>query len=283
MKVAITGSSGFVGNFLKKKLIEEGLEIFEIDLKSGIDILNKQHLEKVPYFDCLVHLAALSFVPDSYHNSRDFYITNLTGTVNALELCKKYQSRMIFMSSYVYGIPQYLPIDENHPLSAFNPYADTKIKGEELCKSYNRFFGIPITIFRPFNIYGPEQNRNFLIPSIFEQIYNKNEIVLKDPNPKRDFVYVTDVVNALFMGIKYFQSEFEIFNIGSGESKSVKEICTLILSSFDYEISLKFTGEQRENEVSDVIANIEKAKINLSWTPQISFEEGIFKLTTIRN
>lgn len=277
MKVAVTGSSGFVGNFLKKKLIEEGLEIFEIDLKSGIDILNKQHLEKVPYFDCLVNLAALSFVPDSYTNSYNFYITNLTGTVNALELCKKYQSRMIFISSYVYGVPQYLPIDENHPVSAFNPYADTKIKGEELCKSYHRFFDIPVTIFRPFNIYGPGQNRNFLIPSIFEQIRKTKSIELKDPKPKRDFVYVTDVVNAIYKGVKYDKSEFEIFNIGSGESKSVDEISSLILNNLNFKVSLKFTGEQRENEVLDVIANIEKAKNKLGWTPLISLEEGIKK------
>lgn len=283
MKVAVTGSSGFIGNFLKKKLAEEGVDLFEIDLNVGIDILHKDFLSKVPYFDCLVHLAAQSFVPDSYINSYDFYITNITGTINALELCKKYNSRIIFMSSYVYGIPKYLPIDEKHPVNAFNPYADTKIKGEELCKSYHHFFNIPVTIIRPFNIYGPGQNPNFLIPSILFQIQREKKIVLNDPNPKRDFVYITDAIESIFKCIKYEHKNVEIFNVGSGESISVKEICSIFSNFLNNVIPIEFKGQIRKSEIDETISDIKKIKHVLGWEPKISIEEGIHKLIRTYN
>ena len=122
----------------------------------------------------------------------------------------------------VYGQPHYIPIDEEHPLQPTNPYARSKILGEELCRAYNTDFGVKCIILRPFNIYGVGQGKDFLIPSIIAQLrYGKIE--LKDPAPKRDFIYILYVIYA-YIKAGEFSGDFDVFNIGYGKSYSVKEI-----------------------------------------------------------
>ena len=163
MKIVVTGSSGFVGTKLIKRLRVLKHEIIELDLTTGFDLTNWPHISSIKKFDVLIHLAAKIFVPDSYKFPHNMYNINILGTLNALELCRINGAKMIFASSYVYGVPLYLPIDENHPTSAFNPYCRSKLIGESLCMSYSKDFGVPVIIFRPFNIYGPDQNENFII------------------------------------------------------------------------------------------------------------------------
>lgn len=278
MKIILTGSCGFVGKHLKKKLTKLNYKVIEFDIMSGIDITNFEQVKNIGQFDVLIHLAARTYVPDSYVHSRQFYFVNTVGTINMLELCKIYNAKMIFISSYVYGIPDYIPIDEKHSVSALNPYAHSKIIGEELCKGYHRDFDIPVIIFRPFNIYGTGQNSNFLIPLIKKQIHDHGKIQLKDPRPKRDFVHVSDVVNAYQKAIEYDDSSFEIFNIGSGKSYSVKEITDLLVNNTQKNIPIEFLNEIRENEVLDTVADISKAERLLNWKPSISFTEGLKNL-----
>ena len=278
MRIVVTGSDGFVGTHLIKRLTQENLNVIKLDIKSGIDIINWKQLNTIPKFDFLIHLASKSFVPDSFKYPKDFYYSNYLGTLNVLELCRKHRAKLIYASSYVYGIPEYLPIDEKHPLKANNPYAQTKIINEKLCEGYNRDFNVPIVILRPFNIYGPGQNENFLIPLIMKQIRRDGKILLKDSRPKRDFVYIDDVVSAYCKAVEYEEIEFEIFNIGSGVSYSVKEISEIIAANYDKDIQIEFSEEKRHNEVMDTIADISKAKNYLHWTPKISLEEGLRKL-----
>jgi len=273
-KIAVTGSSGFVGNYLVKKLAELGADIIYLDSKIGIDITDWQQVQNTEEFDILLHLAAKSYVPNSYKYPREFYYTNIIGTLNALELCRIYKAKMVYTSSYVYGNPKYLPIDEKHPIISFNPYAESKIIGEHLCKGYNRDFGIPVIILRPFNIYGMGQNDKFLIPSIIKQA-KSGKILLKDPAPKRDMVFINDLVEAYIKSIKYNQTSFEIFNIGSGVSYSVKGIAEMIASNIGEKIEIEFTGEKRQNEILNTVADISKARNKLGWGPTISFTDGI--------
>lgn len=274
MKIAVTGSSGFVGLHLVKRLKKLEADIINLDIKNGIDITNWEQIKNIGKFDLLFHLAAKSYVPDSYKYPRDFYYTNIIGTVNALELCRLHKAKMVFTGSYVCGNPRYLPVDENHPTQASNPYAQSKIIGEHLCKGYNRDFGIQVIILRPFNIFGIGQNDNFLIPSIIKQA-KLGKILLKDPNPKRDFLYIDDAVEAYIKAMEYNQSSFEVFNIGSGVSYSVKEIVEIIVKSISYNIEVKFSGEKRKNEVINAVADISKAKNILGWKPKFSFVDGI--------
>ena len=274
MKIVVTGSSGFVGLHLVKRLKKLEADIINLDIKNGIDITDWEQIKNIGKFDLLFHLAAKSYVPDSYKYPRDFYYTNIISTVNALELCRIHKAKMVFTSSYVYGNPRYLPVDENHPIQASNPYAQSKIIGEHLCKGYNRDFDIPVIILRPFNIYGPGQDPKFLIPSIIKQS-NSGNILLKDPTPKRDWLFIDDLVEAYIKCIKYNDSSFEIFNIGFGKSYSVKEIVNMVVKNFHHEISVNFTGESRNNEIMNTVAQINKAKEKLSWQPKITLEQGL--------
>jgi nucleoside-diphosphate-sugar epimerase len=279
-RICITGSKGFIGKKIVSQLSQNNFHIIELDLEDGIDISNWEQVKQVENFDVLIHLAGLSFVPDSYKDPRLMYTTNIISTLNMLELCKINNAKMIYTSSYVYGKPDYLPIDEIHPLRSFNPYSQSKIIGEELCHSYNSSFGVPIIIFRPFNVYGPNQNKNFLIPLILSQIENEGRINLKDPVPKRDFVHLNDICNAFYKAIFYNKSSFEIFNIGSGKSYSVDEIAKAITTLFANNIEISYTNETRENEVLDTVADISKAKQLLNWYPQVSLFDGLKDIAT---
>ena len=170
-----------------------------------------------------------------------------------------------------------LPINEQHEVRAFNPYSQGKIICENLCKGYNRDFGVKVIILRPFNVYGILQKTEFLISSIIDQI-NTGKVVLNDPTPKRDFVHIDDVVNALIKCIYLENYEVEIFNIGSGQSHSIQEIVNCITENINFPIEVLFTGEKRKNEIKDTVADISKAKKLLNWIPEISLNEGIKKV-----
>jgi len=274
--IVVTGSAGFVGSQLVKALQGQGATVIELDLQNGVDITDWDQIKDLDCFDMLFHLAARTFVPDSYTDPKAFYATNINGTLNVLELCRLYKARMIFASSYVYGTPQYLPIDEQHPISSFNPYASTKIICEHLCENFHNHFGVKVIIFRPFNIYGPGQKDSFLIPLIAKQA-QKGLIILKDPVPKRDFVYIYDVIDAYLKVATSDQNDFDIFNIGSGYSYSVWDIVNIIKDMFKQHIDIRFTGEKRKNEVMNTIADISKARNALHWGPRTDFVDGIQK------
>lgn len=277
MRIAITGSCGFVGSHLVKRLKELGADIIGLDIKNGIDITDWKQVRSTEQFDTLFHLAAKSYVPDSYKYPRDFYYSNVTGTINALELCRIQKSKIVFISSYVYGVPEYLPIDEKHPTAAFNPYAQTKIIGEQLCQGYSRDFGMPAVILRPFNIYGKGQNENFLIPTMLKQA-KTGKILLKDPYPKRDYIYIDDIIDFFIKAMEYSRPGCEIFNVGTSISYSVREITEMISELFGNSIEVEFNDQRRKNEVIDTKADISKAKKELGWTPKVTIEEGLQRL-----
>ena len=281
MKILITGYSGFIGSYLQKKLEKTEHELILVDIANGTNICDWQQVKQYEGMDVIVHLANLSFVPASYEQPKRFYETNYLSTLNMLELCRLNNAKMVFFSSYIYGHPQYQPIDENHPTQAFNPYAQTKVICESLCEGYNRDFKVPITIFRPFNIYGTGQNPDFLIPSIIQQA-KTGKIVIKDDRPKRDYIHVEDIVDAIITAIETENADKSIqkYNLGSGVSYSVKEIVDMVRGLFDTEIEYICTHEIRPNDVMDTIADISKIQNELHWKPSISILEGRTKMVS---
>jgi nucleoside-diphosphate-sugar epimerase len=277
-RIVITGGEGFVGKKLSLFLKNQGHDIESIDMLTGYDLTKKEDLENIKAFDVLIHLAGLSFVPDSYFDPERFYRTNFLTTLNALELCKKHHSKMVFISSYLYENPIYLPVDERHPLIAHNPYAQTKLIGEMLCEGYHRDFNLPIIILRPFNIYGKGQNEKFLISSIFTQLNNGNLFIeLKDPNPKRDYVYIDDVVDAIAIAANS-NVNYGVYNVCSNSSYSVKEVTQIIARNLKFKIKFKFDiNANRVSEIYDTIGSNSKIYDDLGWKPKLSFEEGIIK------
>ncbi|MDA3904514.1 MAG: NAD(P)-dependent oxidoreductase [Bacteroidales bacterium] len=276
-KIIVTGSSGFVGKHLVSSLKESGLQVVEVDYNNGHDLTNPACLNFVSDFDYIVHLASRSFVPESFENPFIFYRDNYLMTLNVLEAARKAEAQVIFFSSYLYGPPEYLPIDENHQLAPHNPYAQTKLICEKLCEGYNRDFGLDIVVFRPFNIYGKGQNESFLIPSIIKQA-KLGTIKLKDPRPKRDFIHVLDVVSAVKKVIYLQPKGYLVFNLGSGKSYAIQEVTKFVSDVIDKELIIEFTNEYRQGEVLDTVANINKAITLLGWNTDIEIIDGLFTL-----
>lgn len=275
--IAITGSSGFVGFHLAAELRLQGVNVIELDLMKGIDIADWQEITVKDSIDTVIHLASRSFVPDSFLRPREVLENNIDATINMLELSRINNARMIYASSYVYGSPKYLPIDEEHPLAFWNPYASSKIIGENLCRCYNENFGLRTVILRPFNIFGNGQDSRFLIPSIIDKA-KTGRIDLKDPEPRRDFVYIDDVVEAFIKAAEYDYTDFEIFNIASGVSYSVKEIVDIVRKLIGAEVDVSYSKEKRVNEIMETVANIGKAKDVLGWEPRVGLEEGLERM-----
>jgi UDP-glucose 4-epimerase len=277
-KIVVTGSAGFIGSRLVVELKKKGAEVIEFDIKNKVDLTKWETIPKTDGVDIVYHLAALIYVPYSFQHPRETYFTNIGGTINILELCRSNDARMILASSYVYGNSKNVPIDENCPIAPTNPYTRSKAICEELCRSYHNDHGISCTVLRPFNVYGEGQDDRFLIPYIIKQIEENGKIVLDDPNPKRDFLYVDDMVNAYIKAGKYDKSKFEIINIGYGKSYSIREVVDMIVSCYNRKIDVTYLNKRRKGEVMDTVADISKAERLLGWEPKVSIKEGLRRM-----
>jgi nucleoside-diphosphate-sugar epimerase len=284
--IVIAGSKGFFGSnlisYLEKK---QGFNIVKIDIEDGLDLSSSNIMDKIKKFDYFVHFANVSFVPDSFLMPQNFYRTNFETTLNALELCRKYKAKMIYISSYVYGNPKYLPVDEKHDIVPFNPYAQSKAICEKLCEGYNRDFNIDITIFRPFNLYGFNQ-KTLIIAEIIEKLKKGEKLIqLNNSKPRRDYVNIADAVNALYLAICSNLNGYNVFNIASNKSYSVKEI-TVLFERHLKDKSVRFifnSNNIRKNEVLETRGSNELAKTKIGWEPTISFDDGLKNILVKEN
>lgn len=271
-KILVTGATGFLGRHLVAALESQG-HVVEKHSSADGDIADCP----LPMEDVsrVFHLAGRSYVPDSWQNPQAFYRTNVMGAVNVLEHCRRNQTALTLVSSYVYGQPQRLPIAEDHPLAAANPYAHTKILAEQTAQFYEQRFGLALAIVRPFNLYGPGQRDSFLIPSIVRQVLDPSaEVVrLADLRPKRDYVYVTDAVELLLATLG--PGVHGVFNVGSGHSVSVAEVAELVMDAAGIRKEVASADEPRPGEILDVVADTSRAARELDWRPRTSLEDGI--------
>ena len=271
--VLVTGATGFIGKHLVPRLRSLEHEVVEVNSKFG-DISSPETWATFPPTEVVVHLAARTFVPDSWSDPSGFVQTNFHGTVCALDYCRIHKARMIFISAYLYGIPDVLPIPESASLRANNPYALSKKLAEEACKFYSDYYGIDITVLRPFNTYGPGQTQKWLIPSIVEQVRKGKVIEVMDLAPKRDYIYIDDLIDAIIKALDRLCG-FNVFNIGSGESYSVEGVIELIQYAAGSNIPVRSSGKRRPQEIMDTIADIRRGREELGWFPRWSLFSGI--------
>ena len=276
-KILVTGSSGFVGRKLIHSLIKLNFQILKADIIDGIDLTDFNEVKKIGAFEIAVNLAANTFVPDSFENPWKFYHNNIQSTLNILEMCRRNNASMIFSSSYVYGKPEYLPIDEKHPIRGNNPYTQSKIICEKICEGYYRDHNVPVTILRPSNIYGKEQNKNFLIPKIIEQAKSGN-IKLENSKSRRDFIYIDDIVRAYSMIVEKNIEGYQVYNLGAGKSYSVKDIVDSVRDLFDWKIPVSYEEKYRKNEIMEMVYDINKIKKEINWEPKYNLIEGLRQL-----
>jgi UDP-glucose 4-epimerase len=275
-KIIVTGSSGMIGSNLTRKLKEEDAKVIPFSRSEGVDLRKKENIPAVENVDIIYHLAAIMDVPYSFENPRDVISANFMTTLNMLEVARENNSLFIYTSSYLYGTPEYLPIDEKHPIAPHNPYSQSKYLCEQLISGYVRDFDLRAIIVRPFNIYGPKSNEYFLIPTIISQLDSK-EIKLKNAVPKRDYLYVDDIIDLLIKIGRKMYSHFEVVNAGYGKSYSVRELAEMIIAIANSDANIVFENVTRKGEVLDVVADISKAKNKYNWEPNVDLRTGIKK------
>jgi nucleoside-diphosphate-sugar epimerase len=270
--VLITGANGFIGRHLVRALRAAGHLIFTHSRSEGNIANCRLNFEGVGH---VFHLAARTFVPDSWSEPLGFYEVNLLGTVNVLEFCRNWGASLTLLSSYVYGRPAHLPISENEMLQAFNPYSHTKILAEEIGHYYEHQFGVPVTIVRPFNIYGPGQDRRFLVPTILLQAIDPrtSTIAVADLRPRRDYIFITDLVDLLVS--MTFRREGGTFNAGSGSSWGVDDVIAIVNELLPTPKVVRSEGRLRHDEVLDVVADISRARNEFDWEPRVALRDGL--------
>lgn len=277
-KVLIVGASGFIGKKLTSFLQENDVEVFEVSSKDG-DVVEDKTLDKFldKEIDHLYHLSAKTFVPDSWENPSTFFKVNSYGTINSLEFCRKTNASMTYVSSYMYGSPEELPIPESAKLKVNNPYAASKALAEQACEFYSELFEVKVSVFRPFNVYGTGQNEKFLIPFVIKQALDSDTITLKDMSPKRDYLFIDDLLNGLFLALNS-EKQYAVYNLGSGESYSVREVVDIVQEWLGTKKAVVDLKQTRPNEIMDTVADVTLIKQDLNWEPKVSFKEGIKRI-----
>lgn len=273
--ILVTGSNGFIGEALVETLKKIGFEVLKFNSSDGdiaeFDFVKRYEKQEIDY---VFHLAAKTFVPDSWENPLEFYKTSVLGTGQILELCRHKNIPLTFVSAYLYGLPEKLPICEDDKVKSNNPYAHSKYLAEELCRFYSEYYDVKVIIARPFNIYGKNQKDMFLIPFIIKQVLIDDVIKVKDLYPKRDYIYLDDLIDGLVKTIEN-KKRFSIYNFGSGSELSVQEIIDIIQKIAGTKKEIISEKQERPNEIMNVVADIRKAKYELGWEPKFSFEKGI--------
>ncbi len=269
----VTGAGGFIGRRLVRRLTAEGRSVLAVGRDRG-DVAEAGFWRDLPPARVLCHLAGRSFVPDSWRDPAAFTAANVVGTQHALDWCKRHSARLVFASAYVYGVPERLPIHEDDPVRPNNPYALSKRLAEQVCQFAAAHDGIDVVALRLFNVYGPGQRADFLIPTLLRQVLEGAAIEVLDLVPRRDFVFIEDVVSA-FLSAAQAPSGYHCVNIGSGDSLSVADIIAQIQAVCGTDLPVSSACAVRRNEITDVRADISRAADLLGWRPQWAFSAGI--------
>ena len=283
-KILLSGSSGFIGTHLYKRLDNLGYQIFGLDIKESetFDIRKKDYLDDIifPSFkpDIIIHLAALTNVRESVENPHGHIDTNIKGTLNLLELSKKYkvQKFLVASSSAVYG-DQPCPLKEDmncdNPLS---PYALSKIGVELVCKLFSA--DIPITIFRPFTVYGENGRENQVISKLINAGINRTVFEkYGDGTSTRGYVNVNDLVDGIIVLIDYKPKDnLEIFNLGGSQIICLNDLIDIVKKEF-IGLRVKQIGRNPADTYQSY-ADIGKAKQAFGWEPKRDFEAEVIGL-----
>ena len=285
-QIVITGHNGFLGSNLLLKLISEKYDITGISKtikKNNLIKQIKRNILDIKESDiaknsCIIHLAAITNVAYCEKYPEECYKVNAIATQKILEIARKKNCSLIYPStSHVYAIPHKLPIKEAHPTNATSVYSESKISGEKLCETYSKSYGLNISVLRLFSTYGPKNSEYKVESRIITQLLSNRSIKIGNLFPKRDFVYIDDVIRAFQIVMKNLKG-FNTYNVGSERSYSIQEICNILkkLSGKKNPIIVD-KKKLRKNDIKNVVSDCSKIK-KLGWKPKISINEGL-KLT----
>ncbi len=306
MKVLVIGGAGYIGSHVVKELMAKGHTVTVFDnLSSGLvqnlfpendfiagDILYPETLDAAfeKGFDAFIHLAAFKAAGESMIKPEKYSVNNITGTLNILNSAVNHSCfNMVFSSSAaVFGEPQYLPIDEDHPKNPENYYGFTKLKIEEFMAWYEKLKGLKFAALRYFNaagydpegvLYGLEKNPANLLPVMMEVASGKREKVCifgndyktRDGTCIRDYIHVTDLASAHVLALEYIASKKEslTLNLGTGNGITVTEMLESTRRITGKEIKAEYTA-RRAGDPAQLTASSDRAKKLLGWEPKYS-------------
>lgn len=270
-KVLITGDKGYIGSKLKVYLKKKKIKILLLKKKIDINVIK---INKSLKPNIVVHLAAKTNVLKSWDQKNNFILENISSTKYILDYCVKNKSKLIFISSYLYGNTKKIPTDERGTLKTLNPYALSKKMCEDMCNFYNKNYGLDVIIIRPFNIYGPGQNDKWLIPNIINQAKNSNQIVLNSVKQKRDYVYIDDFSDLIYtLIVKNIIKG--TYNLGTGKSYSIKKVINIIQKLNNTKKPIISRNIYRKNDVVETKADVSKLIRDLGWKPKWTLTRGL--------
>jgi NAD dependent epimerase/dehydratase len=299
----VTGAGGFIGSHLCERLVKDGTRVralcrytsrrdvgnladlpdearAELEIVFG-DLLDRDLVGKA-VADCetVYHLGASISVPYSFVAPREVVRTNVEGTLNVLTAAgDAATSRLVQLSSSeVYGTAQYTPIDEEHPLHVQSPYAASKVGADKLAEAFAVAFGLPVTIARPFNTFGPRQSLRAVIPTIAAQALAGDAIRLGAVQPTRDFVYVTDTVDALVRLAAEPGASGGTFNIATGVDVSIADLVVIVGELLGRELEIETELERLrpgDSEVMQLRGDPSKLRGLVGWESATSLREGL--------
>ncbi len=299
--VLVTGAGGFIGSHLVERLVELGADVRALvrytstghagwldssPVRGDVDVV----LGDIRDFDSVhgamrgrdvvFHLAALIGIPYSYRAAQSYVRTNIEGTLNVLQAARDLATERVLCTSTseVYGNARYVPINEEHPLQGQSPYSASKIGADKIAESYYLSFGLPVSIVRPFNTYGPRQSTRAMIPTIITQALSGSEVRVGSLLPTRDFNYVTDTVEGFLATASESQAIGKTINFGSGVEISIGDLAKQIGLLVGKDLTL-VSEEQRvrpeNSEVERLCADSSLAQQLLGWRSRVSLEEGL--------
>ena len=293
-KVLVTGGAGFIGSHLVDKLLEEGHEVIVIDnLSTGrkdnltnikerisffnVDVTNFERiLPLCNKVDWVFHLAGLADIVPSIENPLKYYNSNVNGTISLLEASRiqKVKKFIYAASSSCYGIPNEFPTKESSAISPMYPYALTKSQGEQAALHWNKVYGLKTISLRLFNVFGPRSRTSGAYGAVFgvflaQKLSNQPFTIVGNGNQLRDFIFVTDVVDA-FIQSANSNIDNAVFNVGTGNPQSINKLVGLLDNKAGH-----INIPKREGEPDQTNADISLIKSNLNWSPKVSFKKGV--------
>lgn len=299
--IAITGADGFIGSHLTEALLAEGCHVKALAQYNSfnnwgwLEQVSHPELEVVtgdvrdPNFcrefvkgaDTVFHLAALIAIPYSYVAPDSYIDTNVKGTLNICQACRDATTErlLITSTSEVYGTAMRVPIDESHPRQPQSPYSASKIGADAIAMSFFNAFGLPVTLVRPFNTYGPRQSARAIIPTIISQVATGQRVIkVGDLSPTRDFNYVADTCRGFIEIARSPLTVGEEVNIATGTEVTMQQTLDTIARVMNADITWERDPARirpSKSEVFRLCGDNTKIKNLTGWSPQVSLEEGL--------